>query len=416
LDFWPLRRPVLRSLPEKLPFLVIMLPMCWVAWVSQATAAMLQRPAFTASGALIRWIGLLCYNIMLYAGNVVWPFSLSPYRAIPSDLSLTNPHIALAIVGAIVLLAVWVASARWSRPLFVGLTAFGIILLPALGPVRFMASCVADRFTYLPMVFLLLPLAALARRLEGVLRDQRWIVWAGLGLFAASLVTLTNAQQGVWRSSKTLWSHVAAAVPDLPKAQSNLALIHLEEENYDLALIAVQRALARDPESADDLHLLGRIYVRKGRAAEAISVIQKALDKGLGPVAGTGYLSLGEAYLVAGDPDAARTACEKALAAGRTPADTYFNMGDTAMRMARRFDLAAEYYRMAVEKEPDNALYRWSLGTALNAGGLQAQALEQYERALAILASQGSRMPKLEAATAELRRQIGGATTAPAGR
>ena len=430
LDFWPLKRPVLRSLLEKLPFLIIMAPMCWVAWVSQASAATLQRPTFAAEGAMLRWVGLLCYNLMLYAGNVVWPFSLSPYRALPADLNLTNPPVALAVVGTIGLLAVWITSARWSRPLFVGLTAFGIVLLPALGPVRFMGSCVADRFTYLPMVFLLFPLAVLARRLESLLRDKRWLVWVGLGLLAAPLVMVTQAQQGVWRDSKTLWTHIADAVPEFAKAQTNLAFFCFEEgeiaakagkvaaaeEQFAAAEEHARRVLRQDPENPECLHVLGCVCTRTGRAAEAVSVIEKALHNGLGKVEPTGFLTLAEAYLLAGDAEAARRACQKALAAGRTPADTYFNMGDTAMRIAKRFDLAAEYFRLAVEQEPDNAVYHWSLGTALNAGGFQAKALEEYERALAILASQGSRMPELEAAAANLRRQIGRPATAPSGR
>ncbi|HVP13409.1 MAG TPA: tetratricopeptide repeat protein [Phycisphaerae bacterium] len=417
LDFWPLRRPPLRSLPEKLPFLIIMVPMCWVAWVSQASAATLQRPTLMAEGAAARWIGLLCYNIMLYAGNVVWPFDLSPYRAIASDLGLTNPPIALAVAGTIALLAVWATSARWSRPLFVGLAAFGIILLPALGPVRFMGSCVADRFTYLPMVFVLLPLAALAKQLQAAQSKREWIVWVGLGSFAVPLISLMHAQQAVWQNSKALWTHVAAAVPDFMKAQTNLAMVCLEEEKWEEAENHARRVLAQNPEDADCLHVLGLAYTRTGRAEEAIAILQKALRIGLGRVQPTGYLSLAEAYLVSGDDAAAREACEKAIAAGRTPADTYAAIADTAMRFGRRYDLAVGYYRLAVERKPDSILYHWTLGTAiLYAGGPPEEALREYEQAIANAAKHGARMPELEAEAAKLRQRIEKASTGPSGR
>ncbi|MFH1420305.1 MAG: tetratricopeptide repeat protein [Planctomycetota bacterium] len=415
LDLWPLNRRVIRSLPEKLPFAVIMLVMSWVAWTSQVASASLHKPSVADAGALVKWIGLLSYNIMLYAGNVLWPLSLSPYRALPDDPTPANPVVALAVVGTITIGLIWIASMRWCRPLFVGLTSFGIILLPALGAVRFMGSCVADRFLYLPLVFLLLPLAVLSARIKASAGQRKQMIRVGLVLFAIPLLILMRAQQGVWSNSKALWTHSAQSVPTLLKAHNNLAQIYLEEESFDEALEHVEECLRQDPQRGDFLHMLGRIRVRQGRQDEAVGVIEAAIENGLGKFEGAGYVSLAEAHVARGDANAAREACEKAIGCGRTPAVSFASIGDVALRYAGRYELAIEYYRFAVDDDPENVQYRWNLGTALHACGRADEALEEYDEAIAIAARQGRHLPKLQAAARKLRQQVEQTATSSSG-
>lgn len=415
LDFWPLRRPVVARLREKAPFLPVLIVMGGIAWVSQASVAGLGRPTVGSATVLVKWLGLLSYNTLQYVGNVVYPIYLSPYRAIPQDMTPANPIIAAALAGMLALLVAWLTAARWSRPLFVGLAGFGIVLLPALGPVRFMGSCVADRFVYLPLLFLVLAFGALVRRFETLFGDRRrWIVWAGAAAICVPLLVLNRVQQGVWQNSKALWTHVGEYAPEVPKAQANLALIALQEEDFETALQHAEHGLKLDPGDAEIMHVLGRTYVRLGRAQEAVAMVRKALETGLGPVEATGQLSLAEAYLAAGDVDAARQACEKAIALGRTPSATYADLGDVAMRFANRQDQAVEYYRLAAQADPKIVLYRWNLGTALHAWGHAAEALEAYEQALQTAAAQGRSVPELEAAVNNLRKELGLTSTSPA--
>ena len=77
-----------------------MVVMGWVTFVSQASsAAQLAVPKLSNAAAIGKWIGLLCYNAVLYLGNVAWPLHLSPFRAIPDDLSPANPVIAGVVVS-----------------------------------------------------------------------------------------------------------------------------------------------------------------------------------------------------------------------------------------------------------------------------------------------------------------------------
>ncbi len=415
LDIWPLGRRVIRNLPEKIPFVLVMVVMGWVAWISQVASASMHKPSISDAGALFKWIGLLSYNVMLYAGNVVWPLFLSPYRAVPDDPSPANPVVAMAIAGTIAIGVVWLVSMRWCRPLFVGLTSFGIILLPALGAVRFMSSCVADRFLYLPLVFLLLPLALFATRLEGGARQRKRMIRLGLVLFAVPLFILMRAQQGVWSTSKSLWTHSARSVPTLLKAHNNLAKVCLEEELFDEALVHVEECLHQDPQRGDFLHMLGRVRLGQGRSDEAVTLIESAIANGLGKFEGAGYVSLAQAHVARGDAGAAREACEKAIECGSTPVVCYLRIGDVAMRHAGQYAIAIEFYRMAVEEDAENVLYRWNLGTALHACGRAGEALAEYDGAIAVAERKGKFLPELKEAARKLRQQVEQTTTRPTG-
>jgi len=405
LDVWPLRRPVLRALPEKIPLLGLMLLMAYVAWTSQASAAALGIPKLGLSH-LLRWVGLLSYNLMLYLGNLVWPMYLSPYRVIPADLSFDNPPIAIAVVITLGFALSVVTALRWSKPYFVGASSFVILLTPALGGVQFAASCVSDRFEYLPMLFMLIPLAVLIQRLDLILPKPVMTVRIAFGLFAIPLIVLTGAQQDVWQDSRHLWFHIQKAVPTLAKANRHVANFYHDDGDYEKCREYAQRAVDADPENASYLHLLGRALTRTGGADRAVEVISKALNIGLGGKESWGHVSLAEAYLVLGDIDRANVEFARADAAVRDSAKALTMMGDVALRNAKRCDIAIAYYHRALAREPEDFETRHSLAEALLACKRDREALAEYDEIIERARRRRLRYPRVEQEADALRRSI----------
>ena len=405
LDIWPLKRPVLRALPEKLPFLALMLLAAWVAWVSQASAASLGMPKL-GGDRFLKWVGLLSYNLMLYLGNIVWPMHLSPYRGVPTDLSIGNPLILGSIAGALAFGLVVAAAWKWSRPFFVGAIGFGVVLLPALGGVRFAASCVSDRFLYLPFVFLLMPLGALARRLTRVLPRKTRLIGACMALFTIPLVILTWAQQPVWQSSRNLWFHIHSAVPDLAKANYNVALFHYDEGQYEASRDAAARAVESEPRTPKHLHVLGASLTRLGEPERALPLIQQALEMGLGRKQAQGYISLAEAHIAMGDAEQAQRAVEQAAALGEDSARSLARIGRVAMEQARNCDWAIEYYRAALSKDPDILDLRYELANILRACGRRREALLEYEEYIARARQRGLNVQQQEQAARQFHQSI----------
>ena len=103
-----------------------------------------------------------------------------------------------------------------------------------------------------------------------------------------------------------------------PRDQRDLAAFYLdrgrrlfEQERDREAAIELNRAVFLSPYLADAHLLLGRIHLRNGRVREAIDAFKIALWSHESVAA---HVALGEAYLQAKDPDAARDEAERALA------------------------------------------------------------------------------------------------------
>lgn len=410
LDRWPLGRRVVASLPEKWPFLIAMIAFGYIAAVSQTSAgqgAGMAIARLSDVDLLTRWLGLLSYNLMLYAGSLVWPIQLSPFRDIPADLSFANGIVVTAVLGTFCLLAIWLASYRRRPSLFVGFGAAAIMLSPALGPVRFMASLVADRFLYLPLIFLIIPLAHLVKRGACRYANRATLIRGAAAIWLLPLLIVTREQQAVWHDSKSLWTRVAQTAPSLDQAPNNLACIALEEARYDDAVAFAEQALHLNPVNSSTLHVLARAYVRAGHPDRALTLLDSALDIGLGPLTGAGHVARAEAYLCMGRDDEAQEACDAAIAHGFPPASCYAAVADAALRFARDNDRAAAFYRRSIEYDPDNVVVRWNYGTALEYAGRGDEALAQYEEVRRQYQQRGIEFPPvLSEAMQRLRRRL----------
>lgn len=405
LDFWPLRRPLRRTMLEKAPFVVIMVAMGWVAWQSQAaSAAALAAPTMGGWQRIASWVALLSYNFSLYLGNVFWPTTLSPYRALPGSLSLTDGTIARAVVASVAFAFLTIVSIRRSRPLFVGAVAFVVLLLPTLGGIRFSATCVADRFLYLPMIFAILPVAAMGRHVLNRRRRQARAWGAGAACLLIGLSTMSWTQQGVWRDSWSLWSHVRGFVPELAKANYELGVCCFDKRAFAESCSYAEQALAVEPFNAHALHLLGRALARTGRADSAIGVLRQAIAAGLGGKEALGHVSLAEAFIAAGDTQAAEQAMRRAVEMGRDEAWVLSRLGDAASDIAKDNPLAAAYLCRAVTREPENLEYRYKLATALRLAGRTAEALAEYEAFVFRARPKGVDVREVEFAMEHLRR------------
>lgn len=411
LDYWPLRRSWRGQIGSKLPFLAVMLPMLWISWTSQAeSAAGLLAPSFSSWAGLARLAALLCWNLVTYLLMVVAPVELSPYRDLPLILTGSGPWVTAAGIGVVVLVAGAVAGCVLGRRrapwLLVGGGAFLLMIAPALGAVRFVETCVADRFLYLPMVFLLPAAAAGLRRLEMQHPARsRWIHLA-LVLPLIPLALLTRGQQAVWGDSRSLWSHIVRVAPNLAKGHAQLAAEYLESGDFATAARHAQRAVELEPVNAGYAHVLGRALVRAGDAPRAVAVLREALAIGLGPIEPLCRVSLAEALLVAGDRPAARAEAEAAIRLGRGVSSTYGMMAEVALRFARDYGEAVEYYRLALRETPDDLVVRWNLGTALQYAGRGEEALREYDEVLAAYHRRGLPADRLAPVAEALRRQL----------
>ncbi len=189
LDYWPLGRLSKRALWEKAPFFVICAASIMVTLISHARTASVGVAVSSASGFL-RPALLVCHNLAFYARQLIWPTPLTPNYPPPVPLDLSNPAVLSGVITTLVLLAVVAASWRRTRALVVGSLFFVVAIAPTLGLVRYSWINVSDKYVYLPVVGLLLLVAAALSRIEKApaeaRRKGRVAAFAVVGLIAGA--------------------------------------------------------------------------------------------------------------------------------------------------------------------------------------------------------------------------------------
>lgn len=140
-----------------------------------------------------------------------------------------------------------------------------------------------------------------------------------------------------------------------------------------------RQALARDPENANALHLLGLLANEAGDNQAACRLIRKALE--LEPNAALLHNNLGSVLESLERLDEAVQSYQQALRLEPDYAEAELNMGNARLRQGR-LEEALHYYQRALARRPDLAEARNNLGVALRALGRAQQAADCFREAV----------------------------------
>ncbi len=145
---------------------------------------------------------------------------------------------------------------------------------------------------------------------------------------------------------------------------------------------SLKKLLRLRPADAEGLYLLGALQLQAGYAAEAASLMRRALD--CGKASDSAVLeNLGTAYLMSGDAVAAERELRRAMTAGGTRSLLRMRLG-MALAGLERLEEAEALLRAAQQQDPQDADIGINLGNVLASRGLPEAALEQYSKVLAV--------------------------------
>ncbi|HEV7731666.1 MAG TPA: tetratricopeptide repeat protein [Candidatus Binatia bacterium] len=371
LDVWPLRRPwSARLVVEKLPLLALSVAASVVTFVVQRDA-----------GAMATLEGLplgerIANAIVAYATYLrltVWPSGLAVFYP-RRPLSPVTVGGAAALLVAVTALASWQARVRpW---LAVGWLWFVGTLVPVIGIVKVGDQALADRFTYLPQIGLLL-MAAWSL-------SAAWVMPV-TAVATVACALLTMRQQAIWRDSVTLFTHTAAVAPDNYIAETNLGAALLERGRADEALPHLRRGQALAPAYAKVHVSLGAALAATGDGAGALAAYAEAAR--LAPDSASPPFNAGLVLAAQGRLDEAVARYREAIA--RDPQHVNARIGLGMVLAAQgRLDDAVREYEAALAVAPDDAAAHGSLALALDALGRHEQAIAQHRTAVALAPAQ----------------------------
>jgi protein O-mannosyl-transferase len=378
LDYWPLNRLQLKTivslLLEKVPFLALS------GLSSVATVLAHQRLNSLASvGALplADRMGNALVSYSRYLGKVFWPSHLAVFYPHPHGWP---PGEVLASVALLVIVSALCIGVCRSYPcLLTGWLWFLGTLVPVIGLIQAGEQSMADRFVYLPLVGLLIPLAFGLNQLTQRLRWGTPLLGALAGLACAGCLVTTHFQLGHWRNSETLFRHAIAVTQGNYSAYLSLGTDLQAQGKLEEAIACYSEALRFKPSHASAHNNLGTALAAQGKLDEAIPHFQAAVR--IRPEYSDAFNNLGVLLTQQGKPAEAVAPLTRAVQLKPTYAEAHYNLANALAALKKQREALAEY-EIALRLKPRHSLAHYKIAGLLLAEGDTAAALDHYQAAL----------------------------------
>jgi Flp pilus assembly protein TadD len=295
---------------------------------------------------------------------MAWPFDLSPWYSHPAVDGIPLPAwLIVASAGSLLAITMLAVQQRERRPyLTVGWLWYLGTLVPVIGVVQVGLHGMADRYTYVPLIGIVVALVWWAGEWP-LWRTPRRVPAIAVVLIAlVGLVVLTRRQIAVWHDSATFWRYTLRVNPRAGMAHFKLAAVLRSEQRTDEAIIELRRAAKLLPTYVYAHTGAGELLATQGRFAAAANHFRKAID--LAPEGAEHHSNLANVLLRQGRPDAARRHLEIALALRPGFAEAHNNL---AIVLAEEGEVSAAiaHFRAALAAKPDFAAARANLAAVL---------------------------------------------------
>lgn len=389
LDFWPLGRTpwvaparqgfskadLRRLVLEKLPLLAL-------ATAAGVTTYRVSRSvgAIVSTGTIP--IGLRITNALVsyaqYLGEMTWPHELTVLCSFPQAHPLSQVAAAAFLLVGVSVVAVYAARRR--PYLLVGWLWYLGTLLPVIGLMQLGGlQSMADRFTYIPMVGILIGVAWGVAGAMAVRSRTRVAVIAGAVAVVCACAMATRVQLQYWKNSVTLLSHAVEVTSGNFLAQGNLGVALCNQGRVEEGTAHLVEAVRLSPDFAYAHQQLGRAWFLLGRTNEGIDHLRRAVT--LDPGSAAAHNNLGVALL---KEDRLKEAAAEFAEAVRLQPDyalARVDLGGVLVSLGQT-EAALLHLHEAVRLRPDSADAHINLGSALAAQGRFSEAIPHYEQAL----------------------------------
>lgn len=389
LDVWPLGRTRLwhsqiddqtRLWPslilEKFPVALL----CTVAIALSAVGGKDSTPPPNAGGALTltHQVENVLTSYAQYALMLIDFRKLAVFYPIPRQWPIWEVISSACFLAMLTLFVLWNLRKRpW---LATGWFWFLVILLPVIGIVFATNYSLADRYTYLPSIGLLISVVWSLPDSLGRSRTSRALMGAAASAVLISMAVVTAENVRHWQDSASLWRHAIDVTHDNWLAECNYALA-LESDGQPIdAMPHFLAAVHLNPQSAQAHFNYAGALQRRGDIADAIAEYRAAVD--LYPLYSKASLAAGTLLMKTDQFAAAADVFD--AAAQHDPLFVplvHCCRGADLLQRGRPTQAISEFAE-ALRTQPDYLLAHMGLGVALlKTGQAAAAAVEQFQAA-----------------------------------
>ena len=336
LDYWPLRRfelstlnfqlsTIWRLVREKIPFFALAVATSIVTFVVQKQTGALAVGETIPLGARV---GNALVSYCRYLGKLFWP----------TDLAVFYPHSGywpleqVLLAGGLILgiTALFIVKRGQYPFLLMGWLCFCGTLVPVIGLVQVGGQAMADRYTYIPSLGVLILTIWGAYELTRPWQ-HRMIMLSVAGWAAIVLcLGLTRQQLGYWQDSETLFRHALAVTENNYLAYNNLGVALDKQDQTDEAIRQYQEAIRLKPDDAEAHYNLGVAFGRKGQTDEAILQFRETVH--LAPDDANAHYNLGIALGRKGQTDEAILQFQEVIRLKPDDADARDNLRNALLK------------------------------------------------------------------------------------
>ena len=343
---------------EKMPLFLLSAAMSVVTIVTQSNYGSLD---LSQSITFVQRLVNAAVVYASYLGMMIWPAKLRvlyPHPNLPGGIPWETWQVTGSVALLVVISVVCVALIS-KRYLIVGWLWYLGTLVPVIGIMHIGYQSMADRYTYLPTIGILIMIAwsgfDLVERLRGRIVVTRLLAVAvGGWLVAISICTWNQTRH--WCDSHALYRRAVQFLPSSPVMHNNLGMIFAKSGEHLAAIEKYTDAVALDPNYAQAFTNRGNAHGVLGNFHQGVQDHSRAIE--LAPEIMVAHFNRGNLYGHFGHYDLAIRDLTRAIAlipdeANIEKAKIYEIRGLTYGHLGKN-KMAVKDFTKAIELNPDS--------------------------------------------------------------
>jgi len=265
------------------------------------------------------------------------------------------------------------------KEILFGLLFFLITVSPAItiGKYEGVGVFVGDRYSYTPMLGLLLVIVVLCFKLSSGFKQLPVVL---LSVISIVYVALSLPAIAVWKNAETLWTNAIEKTKCAAPAYNGRGVYYLNKtKETDKALADFDRAILCDSNHVRAVYNRGIILMNKNRNAEALRDYNRAIQ--LNPKYVEAYVNRGNILRDQGQNETAMADYNTAIQLSPEFSKSYFNRGSLYLNM-KRFEEAVTDCDKAISLDRNYGKAYYNKGVALFNLNRKEEACQEFRTSL----------------------------------
>jgi tetratricopeptide (TPR) repeat protein len=387
LDYWPLNRlqclalsvrqnkkQLVRLIVEKIPLLLLVPISCFLTFYAQKHGGVVK--SIDVFPLQVR-IANAVVSYISYIGKMIFPVKLAflyPHHGMPPWWKILGAFLLIITLSFLA-----VKTIKKHPYILVGWLWYLGTLIPVIGIVQVGMQAMADRYTYIPSIGLLIIAVWGIPEVFANRRNKR--IWTALSAVTAISIYAGVAwkQVGYWKNSISMLEHTLAVTSRNHVALDSLGVERFKQGKLDEAMDLFLQADRIFPDNPYTHFNMGVALYVKGNTQEAVDQYLEAVR--IEPNYFQAYSNLGAACFSLGKTEEAIKHYSKAITIKPDFIDAYINLG-IAWDTLGKFENAIQHYTRALHYDPNNVNAHYHLAVDLEKVDRVDEAMSHYSETI----------------------------------